>query len=161
MANQGTPVVILGSTYYVPVASQDPNWGSDLHDTVVALADASSASSGPADIPTTSFSLANNTASPSNVTSAVFSTTLVRSFIMSYSIYISTTTTEHSANGTLYGNYKSTAATWDLAETYTGSDSGVTFSITSGGQIQYTTTNVGGSSYSGKLKFNAKVFLQA
>ena len=156
----GTPVTISGTTYNVPVQSQSPAWGDDLHDVVVALAAAANSSAGPSDLPMTSFTIANNTSSVANVTGASFDTTLVRSFILQYSIYRATTTTEKCETGTLYGSYKSTAATWDLAQTYSG-DSGVVFTITSGGQIQYTSTNFGGASYSGKLKFYANAFLQA
>lgn len=155
-----TSVTISGSTYDVPENGQSPSWGDDLHDVVVALANASNSASGPSDIPMTSFTVANNTSSVANITGASFDTTLVRSFILNYSVYRTTTTTEMSEVGVLYGTYKSTAATWDFSQ-QRGGIANITFTITSGGQLQYTTDNFGGSTYSGKMKFYAKSFLQA
>ncbi len=153
----GTSVTIAGSTYYVPTNGQDPSWGADLHDTVVALAN----SVGSANLATTSFTLLNNQASPTNVTGAAWSTATTRSVMVNFSIYITTTLEEYTESGTLYLNYKSTAGTWDLSRVGSGSDSGIVFSVTSGGQLQYVSPNATGSSYSGKLKYTTQVFLQA
>jgi hypothetical protein len=155
-----TQVTLNGSTFNIPNQGENPPWGEELTDLLVELVEVSNSSVGTADVLLTSFTVANNQSSAANVTGASFDTSQVRSFIMQYSIYRSTSTNELSEVGHLYGTYKSTAGTWDLAQTYSGS-SGVTFTITSAGQIQYTSTNVSGSSYSGKMKFKATAFLQA
>lgn len=155
-----TPLVINGTTFQIPDQGQSPPWGDDLHDLLVGITNSLNSVVGSADILTTSFNLTNNQASVANVTGAAFDTSQVRSFVLNYSIYISTSANELSEAGTLYGTYKSTANTWDLSQTYGGS-SGVVFTITNAGQIQYTTTNVLGTTYVGKLKFKAQAFLQA
>lgn len=152
-------VVISGTTYSIPVQGTPPAWGDDLNSLLQALVAVANTSAGPADILTTNFTIANNVSGATNVTGAAFDTSSVRSSIISYSIYRSTTTTEMSESGQIYICYKSTAATWELAQNYAGT-SGVIFSITNGGQIQYTSTNFGGTSYVGKMKFSAKSFLQ-
>lgn len=154
-----TSVTINGSTYSIPKQGENPPWGEELSDLLIALVDVVNSSSGSADIILTSFNLANNQSSAANVTGATFDTSQVRSSIIQYSIYRSTTLSELSEVGTIYLTYKTTAATWDISQTYGGS-SGITFSITAGGQLQYTSTNMSGSSYVGKMKFTAKSFLQ-
>lgn len=154
-----TSVIINGSTYSIPDQGQSPPWGSDLHDLLLALVNSANSVSGPSDIPLTNFNPANNQSAPANLTGASFDTSQVRAFIMQYSIYRSTNSNEESEVGVLYGTYKSVAGTWDMSQTYGGS-SGIKFSISNGGQVSYTSTNLAGSSYSAKIKFSAKTFLQ-
>lgn len=153
------PVVISGTSYSLPQQGENPPWGDDLDALLLALIAVANNSVGSADILTTNFTLANNVAAPTNVTGAAFDTASVRSFILQYSIYRSSSTTETSEVGELLGTYKSTAATWELAQ-YNAGTSGVIFTITNAGQIQYVSSNFGGINYSGKLKFSAKAFLQ-
>lgn len=160
MANQGTPVTIAGATYFVPTQSENPPWGDDLHDAVVALADAASSVNPPGTILLTTFSIANNISSVSNVTGASFDNSLIQSFELSYSLYRGTSTSEGAQVGTLSGTFNRIASTWDMSNEFNG-QGGVVFSITSGGQIQYTSSNMGGSSYMGTMKFTATVFSQS
>lgn len=155
-----TTITLNGSSYTVASQGSSPPWGDDQADLLLALVAIAQSTSGSGDILTTSFNLANNQVVAANVTSASFDDSTIRGFIMSYSIYRSTTLNEESETGQIFGCYKSTAGTWEIAQTYGGS-SGVTFSITNAGQLQYTTTNLAGASYSGKLKFKASSFLQA
>lgn len=159
MANQGTPIVISGATFYVPTQSESAPWGDDLHDTVVALAEAVASTSGSSGIPLTTFQLANNQSSSANLTGFSFDVSQVRSFIAQYSLYRATSISEESEVGTIYGTYSSVAATWDFSPQLGGSST-ISFSITSGGQVQYTSGNLSGSSYQGQIKFMAVVFLQ-
>lgn len=153
------PVVISGATYDLPQQGQNPPWGDDLSSLILALINIANSSSGPSDILTTNFSLANNVAAPANVTGLFFDPSTVRSAIISYSLYRSTNSNEVSEAGQIIITYSSTAGTWELAQYDVGA-SGVVFSITNSGQVQYTSSNVIGASYSGKLKFSAKSFLQ-
>lgn len=155
-----TNVVINGQTFAIPNQGEPAPWGEDLSSAIVEIADVLSSINGSADLPLTSFTIANNTAVAANVVGASFDTSTVRSFVMEYSIYRSTSLSEFSEVGTLYGTYLSTGNSWELAQTYAGSSS-VVFSITTGGQIQYTSSNMSGTGYVGKMKFSAKSFLQA
>lgn len=152
-------ITVNGTVYTIPTQGTNPPWGTDLSDAIVAIATALGAVVGPQDIATTTFNLANNTAVATNITGAAFDTSSVRAAIFSYSIYRSTASNEESEVGQLYLTYASIAATWDISEIYGGSST-VAFSITNAGQIQYTSGNLAGSSYTGKITFKATAFLQ-
>lgn len=103
------------------------------------------------DIQETSFSAANNQAAAANVTSFAFANGVVRSFSAQVSVRIDATA-DLFETFTLSGIQK--GASWDMAATAVGDESGIVFSITSGGQIQYTSTNVTGF-VSNAIKFRA------
>lgn len=152
-------VNIQGATFNIPTQGTTPPWGDDVVALLQALVNVANSSVGSADILTTNFALTNNQASATNVVGLSFDTSQVRSAIVSYSIYISTNSNELSECGNIYLTYKSASNTWELAQNYAGT-SGVIFSITTAGQVQYTSSNVSGTSYLGKMKFSAKAFLQ-
>ncbi len=123
-----------------PVSAQDA--------VTKAYVDASRSSG---DIFETSFSAANNQSAAANVTGFAFSNGVVRSFDALVSVYIN-------AASPLYEVFKiqgiQKAASWDLSYSSSGDTSGVIFSITSAGQIQYQSTNVA-SFTSSTVKFRA------
>lgn len=91
------------------------------------------------DIQHTTFSAANNQAAAANVTGLAFANASVRSFKALVSVAID-------ATADLFEQFELMAiqkgATWDLSQTAVGDDSGLVFSITNAGQVQYTSTNV-------------------
>lgn len=155
-----TTVTINGTTYQIPSQGDSPPWGDELSDLLLALVNVANNSTGTGDILTTSFNIANNQSAAANVTGLSFDTGTVRSAIIQYSLYRTSNVSESSEGGFIYVTYKSTAGTWELAQSYAGT-SGVTFTITNGGQVQYTSSDIGATAYSGKMKFQAKAFLQA
>lgn len=154
------PVIISGTEYQLPVQGDSPPWGDNLDSIIQAMIASLATLNGTGDILNTSFTLVNNQTSPVNVVGLSFDTSTIRSAEVSYSIYRSSNTpNEFSECGTLLLTYKSTAGTWEIAQIDVGS-SGVIFTITNAGQIQYTTTDIGNGSYVGKLVFRAKAFTQ-
>lgn len=103
------------------------------------------------DIPETSFSAANNQASPTDVTGLAFANGVVRSFDVQISVTIDATSDLFEVFH-LLGVQK--GASWDMSVDSTGDTSGIAFSITSAGQIQYTSTNEAGF-VSNTMKFRA------
>lgn len=103
------------------------------------------------DINETSFSAANNQAVAADVTGLVFANATVRSFKALVSVTIDATADLFEVFE-LVGIQK--GAAWDMAQTSTGDNSGLVFSITSAGQVQYTSTNVTGF-VSNTVKFRA------
>jgi len=91
-------------------------------------------------ISSVSFTGANNQTSAVDITSA-----LIPSTAYGAEIYISTRVL---ATTNVYSNYHlrvvNQQTSWDLTESYIGGDSGINFSITSGGQIQYTSPDFPG-----------------
>jgi hypothetical protein len=103
------------------------------------------------DIEETSFAVANSQAVAANVTGLAFSNSVVRSFKALVSVQIDATldlweTVE------LIGINK--AGVFDMAQSGIGDDTGVVLTITSGGQVQYTSATYSGF-VSGAIKFRA------
>jgi len=103
------------------------------------------------DIDETSFNISNSQALPDNVHNFLFPNAVVRGFTALVTVEIDATTDlfeEFTLNGIQRG------ASWGMSIESQGDDSGVVFSITSSGQIQYTSDNYTGF-VSGIIKFRA------
>jgi hypothetical protein len=103
------------------------------------------------DILPTDFAIVNNQTSAANVTGLSFASGL-KGFRALVSVSIDATT-DLVETFELLGVQRS--AGWEMAVTSTGDDSGVILSITTGGQVQYTSSNYSGF-VSGELTFRAQ-----
>jgi len=96
-------------------------------------------------INTGTFAAANNQTSAANVTGLSFANSAFRAAEITLSIFIDATTD-------LFAIYKihviQKSSSWEISSEYTGDVTGVIFSITSAGQVQYTSTNISGFSSS-------------
>lgn len=109
----------------------------------------------------TSFTLPNNQSSATDVTGLSFSISSVRSAIVTYEVSRKTDTalSELRSIGRLFLAYRAQSSAWEiLNQQENGDDSGVTFTVTAGGQVQVATTNIAGSNYVGTLKFKGESF---
>lgn len=100
------------------------------------------------DIGQTSFTAADNQAAAADVTGFLFSNASVRSFDALISIVRSSTYEVIRIQGI------QKAASWEISQSYTGDVTGITFSITNAGQVQYTSTSTGSTA---TIKFRAIV----
>lgn len=100
-------------------------------------------------VKTGSFALANNQAAAADVTGLTFSGT--RGGSVSLTVFIDATSDLAESFDILVIQK---AASWEISVSSMGDSSGVEFSITAGGQIQYTSTNISGFS-SSVSKWNA------
>lgn len=114
---------------------------------------AANSQANPNDIPDTAFTLANNQTSAADVTGFVFSNAAVRGFQALASVARDATSDVFEVF-TIRGIQK--GASWDMDVTSTGDDSGIVFSITNAGQIQYTSSDLAGH-VSSKVTFRAQV----
>lgn len=105
------------------------------------------------DIDLTTFTPANNQSAAANVTGLAFANATVRGAVVFYSVIISATSSLYEF-GTLHLIQK--GASWDMAQTSNGDDSLVVFTVTTAGQVQYTTPSYAGFS-SAKMGFRALV----
>lgn len=103
------------------------------------------------DIEETSFSIANNQAAPANITGLAFSNAAVRSFSTIVSVSIDATADLFEVFE-IKGIQK--GSEWDFSVSSTGDNTGISFSITNAGQIQYTSASYAGF-VSGVMKFRA------
>lgn len=106
----------------------------------------------------TSFTVANNNASPASVTGLVVNKDNYKSAHVFVEIRRKTDTTEVISNGRLILQYRDLDTDWELLDELSGDDDGVTFTITSAGQVQYVSDNMSGSDYVGTMKFKGLVF---
>jgi hypothetical protein len=98
------------------------------------------------DINETSFSFLDNQVTAQNITSFAFANATVRAFSAIVSIVRNSTYASYELKGI------QKAASWEMDQTFIGDTTGLTFSITNAGQIQYTSTSTGSG---GTLKFRA------
>lgn len=100
---------------------------------------------------TNTFTAANNQSAATNVTGLSFANASYRNAKIIISVFID-------ATGDLAATYSldaiQKAASWEMSQDYTGDATGIVFTITSAGQVQYTSTNVSGYS-SSVFKFSA------
>ena len=91
----------------------------------------------------------------------VFNAGSVRSAVIQYAIYrISNSNPSGNAEtGEIHLVYDNNDG-WNLGIGGVIGDSGVTFSITPAGQIQYQSTDIGSINYNGIMKFQAKALQQ-
>lgn len=147
-------VQIGSSIYIIPEEGDKASWGEDTTAWIEAVTDALSTVQGPNDILQTSAILANNQAVPANITGLSFNTGQVQHIFVEFIIEReydagATTITE---SGSIIGNYDGTD--FYISVDSVG-DSGVTFSITSAGQMQYTSDDKT-NHVSSQINFKAK-----
>ena len=88
-----------------------------------------------------SFIASNNTSTPTNITGFVFDSTQTSSFISNVTVKVIRSVGGNLCSMyTIEGNYNSNG--WTIYPTVLGDNTGITFSITVNGQIQYTSTNI-------------------
>lgn len=152
-------LVISGTTYNYPENREQPGWGEEASAWAEAVTTVLSNVTGTGDILQTSASI-GNTATTANITGFSFDPSSVRGAVCEYSIYRKTDTTaeEKVEVGTIYVTYKTQNDVFDIVVVGSGG-SGVTLSITSAGQMQYTIAAgdvLAGANYSGTIKFRAR-----
>ena len=100
------------------------------------------------DISKASTNALNNQAVAQNITGLLFSPGTTNSFDAQICVVRDSTYAEYNIKGV----YKTASLTWEMTQEYVGDDAGIVFSITPGGQMQYTSTNTG---------FNAVLYFRA
>lgn len=107
----------------------------------------------------TSFAVVNNQSSAANVTGLVFDSADVHAAFIDYRIRRVTTgggATELVEAGQLTAIYRPSTG-WELSiGPSSGDDAGLVFTITSIGQVQYTSTNITGTPSVSEMKFKAR-----
>jgi len=106
------------------------------------------------------FTIANNQSSAADVTTIVdFTTTSYKGAVIFFDINRKDDTMELVEQGYLYFSKAEDGGTWYMSFDSKFSDSGVTFSIV-GGQLKYTSTNMLGGNYSGKMRTSVVRYLE-
>ncbi len=100
-----------------------------------------------------SFVAGNNVASPLDITGISFNTSQIRSFTVTLAITVSKGAPNLYSQVVIEGVQKNN--TWDIFSSELGDDTGIVFSITAAGQLQYTSLNYA-SWVSTTFRWNAK-----
>lgn len=105
-----------------------------------------------------SFSLKNNLAVAEDIEGLSFTSKVTSHAVVEYLIQRVTDTNEVITAGMFHAVYKPTSNNWSIVAIGTPgpSSSGITFSITASGQVQYTSTNVTGVQSISKITWRAR-----
>lgn len=125
---------------------------------ILDFSDGFSSSSAPS-ASSIAFTFANNQ-STANVTGALLDSTLYSSSLITVYLKRKTSTGYRFARVYIDAIYNSFTSGWELVDyvekgstNLTGEPSGITWSLTSAGQLQYATDNMAGASYTGVSSF--------
>jgi hypothetical protein len=158
-------LIVQNVPYQYPQASDSPGWGQQATAWAQAVTTVLNDLLGPNDILETSFAVNNNVSSFTNVAGLTFDPGTVRSATIIYSVYrISTDSPSgQSESGIInltYDNNASSGSKWSLIQYGINGDAGVTFSVLYSGQVQYTSSNMSATGYSGVMHFSARTLSQ-
>ena len=100
----------------------------------------------------------NNT-SNANVTALLFDSAIQRGASVRYLIDRGSDTTANRVRqiGEILVSWDAANSQWLMSEGVMQGDAGVTFNITSGGQLRYTSSNIAGANYYGNMYFYNEV----
>jgi hypothetical protein len=135
-----------------PWGESATNWASEVTKVLASLKSSS-------DILETSAAINNNQSTQESIQGLFFDSLTVRSFIINGNITRTTDAVQQYEEFQLRGLYRGPVLGWTLQQESL-SNSGVVFSITSSGQLQYTSTSISGVNYSGVIKFKAIAIAQ-
>lgn len=97
----------------------------------------------------------NNQAVATSIAGLLFSSASVKAAQFDFEIYRQTVSGSRIEAGTCFLSYRTATSAWELSQSTQFDDSGVTLSVTSGGQVQYISDNFAGASYVGKIRVTA------
>lgn len=158
-------LVVNNTPYEYPIDGDSPGWGQPATDWATAVTAVLNELLGSTDIIQTPFVIDNNITSFTDILGLSFNTGLVRAAVIDYSIYRTSTGSPsgHAETGVLnvvYDNLASPGSKWSILGYGVNGNAGVTFSITDSGQVQYKSSNISSSGYSGIMHFRAKTLAQ-
>lgn len=156
-------LIVNNTPYEYPTSGDEPGWGGEATGWAEAVTDVLSDLLGPNDLLETAFNVANNQLVAADVTGLVLNAASVRAAEISYSIYRQTATSSVVESGKInvaYNNASPNPNKWEMNQGSVLGDAGVIFTITNSGQVQYTSSNITGASYTGTMKFRLKSLQQ-
>lgn len=86
------------------------------------------------------------------MTDLVFDKTITKSARVLFDIFRKTDTANFTEVGEMFLVYNPEDDDWDISINSSFDDAGVIFTVTSAGQVQYTSDSIAGGSYEGTLK---------
>jgi hypothetical protein len=157
-------LIVNNIPFEYPVPGDSPGWGQGASDWAAEVTLALQELQGLTDIPQKTFTIQNNVTVFADITGLTFNTGLVRSAVIDYSVYRTSTSnpsgvTEAGLILIVYDNLAGAGAKWTVVGGPTTGNAGVTFTITDAGQFQYKSSNLG-AGHSANMHFRAKTLNQ-
>lgn len=136
-----------------PDPGTEPGWGDDATGWAKAVTELLASIAGPGTINETQSNIDNNIAVATDIAGMVFNSSQTKSAIVLYRIQRDTDSISPLTEmGQL--NIVLDDGTWKLTRMIiVGNDAGVLLDIDSTGQVQYTSSNLAGTNYTGSIKF--------
>lgn len=157
-------ITIGGNVISFPSSGEPADWSQPIIDFATDVQNALSGVVGPADITPQNYDISTfNGVTNQNIPALTFSTATVRSAVIQYDVYRTTSTSNAAESGTLtiyYNVNNGTGQKWEMVREFQG-DGKISFSITDNGQVTFTSTALSGSSHAGKVGFAARCILQS
>jgi hypothetical protein len=153
-------ITISGNVISFPTSGEDPNWAPAITEFAQAVEDALSTVSGQFDVTPQVYTMVANVNTNVDLPNLSFSTTNVRGAFVQYSVYRTASSPSATAyeSGNLILIY--TGSSWEVSRDFVG-DGSITFNVTNGGQIQFSSTVIGGGTHTGKISYTARALLQS
>lgn len=154
-------LIVNNTPFEYPTKGDEPGWGGPATDWASEVTDVLSNLLGPDDILETPFNIANGQAVPADITALIFNAGSMRSSVVNYSVFRSSTVNPsgNTETGEIVVSYDNNEG-FSIGIGNIVGNSGVNFSILPSGQIQYTSTDIDPLNYIGVLKFRAKSLQQ-
>lgn len=157
-------ITIKGTEIDLPVSGSSPNWAPAIIEAIEALADAVNSVTATYDVPPQAQNIdANNSSSNVDLNNLSFPSADVRAATVYYTVYRKTEDSgppdgeEAVEAGTLEINYNDSnpvTQKWELVRSFQG-DGKISFNITDLGQVQFSTTALGGINHTGIVSYRA------
>lgn len=151
-------VLTIGTeSFEIPEQGDNPDYGESVTDFLEAAADALSTVQAPNDILNQSASILNNQATFVDISGFIFDSSQVISINAEAIIQRSTVSPANVLveDIVIRGNFNGSSWVYSVISQ---SNAGVTFNITDAGQLQYKSSDVSGTNYSGTITFRGRVF---
>lgn len=153
-------ITIQGKIIQFPSSAQSPNWATPIIEFAEAVEAALAGLAGAYDVSPQIYTVSSDVNTNVDVPLLSFPTSNVRGAYIRYSFYRTSDSATEAETGTLDIVYNSAAGSWQMAREAVGTDTKLTFNVTNAGQVQFTTTAIGGTYVSGVLSYTAQALLQ-
>lgn len=156
------PTLIINN---IPIAfpndAASPDWAPAVIAFAVAVANSLGNVVNPSDVFPQVFSINSyNSASNISIPALSFPTATVLAVFIHYAVYRTTSSANASEAGDiilLYNPNNATGSKWTLSQgNITGIGGQISFNVTDGGQVQFSTTALAGSGHTGVISFDAR-----
>lgn len=156
-------ITIQGTPIEFPSSAASPNWAPGIIEFAQAVETTLSGVVGQFDVaPQVYTGDASNPGTNVDLPNLTFANSSVRSATIQYSVYRTTTTEDRAEAGTLQAVYNpnnGVGLKWEMTRDYVG-DGAITFNITDTGQVQFTTSTLGGTTHFMRISYSAKALEQ-